>query len=119
MGNDNDFNCPITRERLCDPVVTADGHTYERVAIAAWFKDGNCTSPLTNLPLPHVRLVPNVLVKSIMRGPGLIPGPGPGPGPGVDWGKTLVCSVVFCSYLYIFVMCSHRAVAEALGMRLC
>ena len=27
------FLCPITREMLRDPVITADGHTYEREAI--------------------------------------------------------------------------------------
>mgnify|MGYP003331044190 CR=1 FL=1 len=28
--------CPITQELMADPVITADGQTYERRAIAAW-----------------------------------------------------------------------------------
>ena len=30
------FQCPITCELLADPVIAADGHTYERDAIGAW-----------------------------------------------------------------------------------
>jgi hypothetical protein len=33
-----------------DPVVAADGHTYERRAIEGWFEK-HLTSPITNLPL--------------------------------------------------------------------
>jgi hypothetical protein len=31
-----DFNCPITQELMVDPVILADGHSYERVAIAQY-----------------------------------------------------------------------------------
>ncbi len=55
--------CPITHEPFVDPVVTADGHTYERWAIERWFEDGNFTSPLTNLPLSSRRLAPNVALR--------------------------------------------------------
>lgn len=30
------FVCPITHSVMTDPVVSADGHTYERAAIARW-----------------------------------------------------------------------------------
>lgn len=46
------FTCPITRERLKDPVVAADGHSYERSAIERWMpmKPGKAwVSPLTGL----------------------------------------------------------------------
>ena len=46
-----------------DPVIAADGHTYERAAIAAWLND-QTPSPTTQDPLPHPRLVPNLLIKS-------------------------------------------------------
>jgi hypothetical protein len=46
-----------------DPVIAADGHSYERSAIEAWLQHHN-TSPLTNLPLPHKHLVPNRAIKS-------------------------------------------------------
>ena len=32
----DDFVCPITQELMVDPHVCADGHSYERDAIAAW-----------------------------------------------------------------------------------
>lgn len=40
-----------------DPVVTADGHAYERYAITQWLRTHE-TSPATGLPLPHPGLVP-------------------------------------------------------------
>lgn len=58
-----EFICPITREIMRDPVVTSDGHTYERVAIAKWF-NGRKTSPMTNLPLRSTALTPNRALQS-------------------------------------------------------
>ena len=43
--------CPITQEAMIDPVITVDGFTYEREAIAQWLEK-NGTSPLTGEPLP-------------------------------------------------------------------
>eukprot|EP00796_Vickermania_ingenoplastis_P001194 gene1194-710_t len=43
--------CPISQSLLSDPVMTADGQTYERGAIQRWLLDHD-TSPVTNLPLP-------------------------------------------------------------------
>lgn len=47
---------------MVDPVIAGDGHTYERAAIAAWLVTNN-SSPVTQTPLPHPRLVPNLLIK--------------------------------------------------------
>lgn len=60
-----DFCCPITHDVMEDPVVIADGHTFERYAIGEWFRrqDGVATSPLTNLELPHRLMVPNHALK--------------------------------------------------------
>ncbi|KAK9829566.1 hypothetical protein WJX72_006523 [[Myrmecia] bisecta] len=58
-------SCPITQEVMQDPVVCADGHTYERIAIAAWLKVHD-TSPMTNEPLEHKRLIPNVAVRQVV-----------------------------------------------------
>ena len=52
------FVCPITQAVMEDPVMTADGHTYERAAIEQWLASHN-TSPLTGLPLSTHELVPN------------------------------------------------------------
>lgn len=57
--------CPITQCLMCDPVTTADGHTYEREAIALWLRSSG-TSPFTNLPLPNRSLRPNTAVKRMI-----------------------------------------------------
>ena len=56
--------CPITQEVMRDPVVTADGHTYERAAIERWLHERR-TSPLTGAPLQHRNLTPNILAKQL------------------------------------------------------
>ena len=48
---------------MADPVIAADGHTYERHAITQWLQQHD-TSPVTGSPLCHSRLVPNVVVRS-------------------------------------------------------
>ena len=60
----DEFLCPITREIMVDPVVVADGYTYERTSIAQWFASGKNTSPMMNTVLPHMNLVPNRPLKS-------------------------------------------------------
>ena len=52
------FHCPISKELMIDPVMAADGHSYERVNIERWLAGSN-RSPQTNLPMPHTSLVPN------------------------------------------------------------
>jgi hypothetical protein len=42
------------QEPIQDPVVTADGNSYERSAIEAWLVSDSPNSPLSNKPLPHV-----------------------------------------------------------------
>ena len=44
-------------------VVAADGHTYERYAIARWFQTSN-KSPLTGAVMSHANLVPNYMLLS-------------------------------------------------------
>ncbi|GMH43275.1 hypothetical protein BSKO_11197 [Bryopsis sp. KO-2023] len=58
--------CPITQEVFKDPVVAADGHTYERSALEKWLQKSK-TSPFTNLELPNNTLTPNVLIKKIIE----------------------------------------------------
>ena len=52
------FNCPITQDRMTDPVTCMDGHTYERKGIERWLEDHD-TSPLTGVKLPSKMLIPN------------------------------------------------------------
>ena len=60
------FMCPITRLQMTDPVMTSDGHTYERKAIEKWFADGNNTSPSTGCALVSLTVVPNYSIKKGM-----------------------------------------------------
>lgn len=59
--------CPITLQRMTDPVVAADGHSYERKAIEAYFArnsgNPNPDSPITQRPLAHKELTPNQALK--------------------------------------------------------
>jgi len=60
-----EFLCPITHDVMRDPVSTADGHTYEREAIARWLENRR-TSPKTNEPLESVVLVANLSIRSLI-----------------------------------------------------
>lgn len=50
-----------------DPVVAADGATYERAAVEAWLRAGNTASPLTGAPLPHPGLTPNLALAAAIQ----------------------------------------------------
>ena len=56
------FFCAISHSVMRDPVVCADGMTYERAYIESWLLQHD-TSPLTNQPLAHKLLVPNIALK--------------------------------------------------------
>ena len=61
-----DFTCSITQNIMIDPVVCADGHTYERAGITQWLKQ-NDTSPNTGLTLPHKNLAPNIALRRAIQ----------------------------------------------------
>ena len=58
--------CPISMELMTQPVILADGFTYDRASIEAWLARGKTTSPTTGAPLEHTHLTPNHLVKSMI-----------------------------------------------------
>ncbi|CAF1570835.1 unnamed protein product [Didymodactylos carnosus] len=60
------FTCPLTKELFIDPVVCADGFTYERAAIQQWLNGGQTRSPMTNMELSNTNLVPNLVLKSAL-----------------------------------------------------
>ncbi|KAJ8003552.1 hypothetical protein DPEC_G00149540 [Dallia pectoralis] len=62
-GVPDEFLCPITRELMKDPVIAADGYSYEREAIEIWITTKNRSSPMTNLPLQTTLLTPNRTLK--------------------------------------------------------
>ena len=57
------FTCSISQEVMEDPVVAADGFSYERSSIVGWLA-GHSTSPLTNEELAHKMLTPNRNLRS-------------------------------------------------------
>jgi hypothetical protein len=60
------FLCPITHEKINDPVVAADGYSYEKTAIEQWLAQHK-TSPMTGAALLHRMLIPNHNLRSQIR----------------------------------------------------
>ena len=52
---------------MVDPVIAADGFSYERSAIERWFR-AKRTSPQTNAPLASTALVPNIALRGLIEG---------------------------------------------------
>ena len=58
--------CPITREIMTDPVITAAGQTYERAAIEQWLA-AHDTDPMAHIQINKI-VIPSIAVKqSIQR----------------------------------------------------
>jgi hypothetical protein len=70
-GAPEELLCPITSDVMVDPVVAADGYSYERQAIEEWFRrgggGGQPRSPTTNVVLSDTRLLPNHNLRSLCR----------------------------------------------------
>ena len=66
------FHCPLTMEVMRDPVITADGQTYERAEIESWFALGKRTSPLTGAELPSTHVTPNIALRHAIQESGLL-----------------------------------------------
>ncbi|UXI18083.1 Diacylglycerol kinase beta [Sarcoptes scabiei] len=62
-----EFCCPITKDLMIDPVIAADGHSYENAAMEKWIANGNATSPMTNDVLSHKMLIPNHNLRSLIE----------------------------------------------------
>ena len=62
------FLCPILHECFKDPVVAADGFSYERAAIERWFRESGLPkrSPMTNADIEIV-LIPNFALRSAIE----------------------------------------------------
>ena len=65
------FVCPMGHVLMGDPVVAADGYTYERASIEEWIRreqagGRTARSPSTNLPLANTSLTPNRTLKSMI-----------------------------------------------------
>lgn len=66
----NSYMCPIKHVIFSDPVMMADGHTYERVAAEQYLRSSNARvllsakSPITGYNLSHHRLTTNKTLRS-------------------------------------------------------
>ena len=60
------LKCPISLCVMDDPVVAADGHTYERACIEEWFAMGKRTSPQTNETLTSTALTPAHTIRGMV-----------------------------------------------------
>ena len=63
--------CPISLALMRDPVVAADGHTYERCQIESWIQRAQrngeeIRSPVTNEALAYAMLAPNHSMRSLI-----------------------------------------------------
>ena len=55
------------QERLVDPVVAADGESYERGPMEVWLADRGAVSPITGQPLPSCHLTPNHSLRNLLQ----------------------------------------------------
>lgn len=67
MENSLEFDlvCPITLQPFENPVIAADGHTYERDAIVECIARSGI-SPITREPLDSNTLRPNYIIKNLI-----------------------------------------------------
>uniref|UniRef100_A0AAV1T8C4 U-box domain-containing protein n=1 Tax=Peronospora matthiolae TaxID=2874970 RepID=A0AAV1T8C4_9STRA len=56
--------CPITGCPMLDPVVAADGHSYEREAILQWFATSDM-SPMTGVHMPTTQVFSNFTLRQL------------------------------------------------------
>ena len=59
----DEFTCPITRQLMRQPVIAADGHTYDRQAIETW-------RPAAHEPAPAGRALQRACWEGVCAAPG-------------------------------------------------
>lgn len=60
----NDMICPITKEIMTDPVITRNGHTFDRAALQRSIDLNGQRCPLTRAPVNMKEVTPNLALKS-------------------------------------------------------
>ena len=63
---EDDYICSITQDIPIDPVITADGHLYDRTAISTWLRN-HSTSPATNKDLINKSLITSIHLTNIIK----------------------------------------------------
>lgn len=61
-----DFFCPLTLKLMQEPVIAADGHTYEKKAIQKYFLEENNISPKTGKKFKNNQLIFNHFAKNLI-----------------------------------------------------
>ena len=61
----SEFCCPLSLEVMKDPVVAADGVTYERAQIERWLLEHD-TSPASGVALAHKHITPNLALRDMI-----------------------------------------------------
>lgn len=66
-----EFMCPILLQLMTDPVIAADGHTYDRSGIEQWFQNNQeeqrrILSPMTGAVMGTTELIPNYNIKKLI-----------------------------------------------------
>ena len=51
---------------LREPVIAADGHSYEKAALQDWLQHSNA-SPVTGILLPHNHVAANITLRQWIR----------------------------------------------------
>lgn len=59
------FKCAISMVSMQDPVLMADGHSYERAQATTWLEK-HISSPKTGAKLPHRKLMDGIAIKQLM-----------------------------------------------------
>ncbi|KAM7251590.1 hypothetical protein ACFE04_023473 [Oxalis oulophora] len=67
IGVDSFIECPISGQIMTDPVILANGKTYDRNSIKKWFSEGHNTCPQTKEILLHTNVTPNLLAFDIIN----------------------------------------------------
>ncbi len=62
----NDIYCPITHQIFLDPVIAADGFTYEKDALEEWYKR-NASSPMLGTKVNTTLYVQNIIVRNMVK----------------------------------------------------
>eukprot|EP00164_Ancoracysta_twista_P005355 GFYU01007324.1.p1 GENE.GFYU01007324.1~~GFYU01007324.1.p1 ORF type:complete len:447 (+),score=75.30 GFYU01007324.1:52-1392(+) len=60
------FTCPISLQRMDDPVVTPAGHSFDRSSIVEYVRRSHC-DPFTRQPLSEQDLIPNRALRDAIR----------------------------------------------------
>ena len=64
----HDLHMVLMQERFTDPVIAADGFTYDRRAFIGWAKRGEpLLSPVTGEPMPTAAVLPNYTLRRLLH----------------------------------------------------